>query len=169
MASSRPVIWTALVRPAIDNSGSWRPARAAFILPMPWAIEMSRGLVVPKGLGRSVSSMLMPAMPAVSSSSTVRFTESALPAVVGIDHQRQVTGAVDAIGLVRELAQGEHDQVGGAQHHHRGNGAREHAEFEADVLGDARGDRVVDRAGMDATAAVQDGAEARATVGPVHG
>ena len=45
----------------------------------PSAIEVIRGLVVPKGVGSSVSSMLMPPMPAVSSSSTVRLTFSALP------------------------------------------------------------------------------------------
>ena len=76
---SSPLICTALVRPAIASSGSCRPASAAFILPTPSAIEVSRGLAVPNGVGRSVSSMLMPAMPAVSHSSTVRLTESALP------------------------------------------------------------------------------------------
>ena len=89
-------------------------------------------------------------------------------AVVGVDHQRQAAGAVDAVGLGGELAQGQHDQVGGAQHGERGGRAREHAELEAEVLGDPGGDRVVHRAGMDAAAAVEDGAEALAAVGPMH-
>jgi hypothetical protein len=40
---------------------------------------MSWVSVAPYGVGSSVSSIVMPAMPAVSSSSTVRLTESALP------------------------------------------------------------------------------------------
>ena len=48
-------------------------------LPTPSAIGISRGAVVPNGVGRSVSSRLRPATPAVSSSSTVRLAFSALP------------------------------------------------------------------------------------------
>ena len=90
-------------------------------------------------------------------------------AVVGIDQERQSTGAVDAIGLARELAQGEHDQVGRTQHGERGRRAREHADLEAEILGDAGRDRIEHRAGMDAALACEDSAEALAAVGPVHG
>jgi hypothetical protein len=90
-----------------------------------------------------------------------------MPAV-RIDHQRQLAGAVDAVRLLREFTQGQNDQVGSPEHRQRGDGAREHAELEAEILGDARGDRVVNRSGMNAAIAVQDFAEARAAVGPMH-
>ncbi len=60
-------------------AGSCRPASAAFILPTPSAMDVSRGAAVPNGVGRSVSSRLRPPTPAVSSSSTVRLAFSALP------------------------------------------------------------------------------------------
>ncbi len=88
--------------------------------------------------------------------------------MVGVDHQRQVAGAVDAIGLAREFTEGEDDQVGRAQHRERGRRAREHADFEAQILGDAGGDGIEHRAGMHAAVAGEDRAEALAAVGPVH-
>ena len=54
-------------------------AMAAFILPTPSAIEMSCLSSPPNAIGSSVSSMVRPETPAVSSSSTVRLTLSALP------------------------------------------------------------------------------------------
>ena len=39
--------------------------------------------------------------------------------VVGVDQQRQVEGAVDAVGLPGKFAQGNQDQVGRAEHRQR--------------------------------------------------
>ena len=89
--------------------------------------------------------------------------------MIGIDQQRQAAGTIDAVGLARELAQGEHDQVGRAEHGERGRRASEHADLEAEILGDAGRDRIEHRAGMDAALACEDGAEALAAVGPMHG
>ena len=89
-------------------------------------------------------------------------------AMVGVDHQRQVAGAVDAIGLAREFTEGEDDQVGRAQHRQRGRRTREHADLEAEILGDAGGDRIEHRAGVHAAVSAEDRAETPAAVGPVH-
>ena len=88
--------------------------------------------------------------------------------MVGIDQQRQLAGAVDAVGLRGELGQRQHDQVGHAEHGERGDGAGEHADLEPQLLGDARGDRIEDGTGMDALRGLQDGPEAFASIGPVH-
>ena len=79
MVSARPLIESAPVRPTMTRRGSWRPASAARILPTPSSIGMSWLAVAPYGVGNIVSSMVMAATPAVSSSSTVRLTLSALP------------------------------------------------------------------------------------------
>src|SRR6185312_1203904 len=63
-----------------DDEALVLPAGAARILPTPSSIESSCGLLgAPKGTGRSVSSIERPQTPAISSSSTVRWTLSALP------------------------------------------------------------------------------------------
>ena len=79
MASAMEVIEGALVRPAMTNPESRRAATAARILPTPSSLGIRRCLRPPNGLGKSVSSIDSPATPAVSSSSTVRITFSALP------------------------------------------------------------------------------------------
>jgi hypothetical protein len=89
-------------------------------------------------------------------------------AVVGVDHQRQVAGAADALRLGGELGEREHDQIGRAQHGHRGHGAGEHAELEAQVLGDARGNGIEHRTRMDATRARQNPAKSLTSCRPAH-
>ena len=64
--------------------------------------------------------------------------EGVAVAVVGIDHQRQPGGAVDAVGLTGEFAQGQDDQVRRPQDREGGDGTGEHAGFESDLLGNAR-------------------------------
>ncbi len=70
--------------------------------------------------------------------------------------------------LLRELGQGQEDDVGRAEHGEGGDGAGEHPDFEAEILGDAGRDRIEDGAGMDTGIARQDGPEAFAAIGPVH-
>src|SRR3546814_3249970 len=78
-------------------------------------------------------------------------------------------GAVDAVGLLGELAQGQKDEVGRAQHRQGGDGAGEHACLEAEFLCDARGERIEDGAGMDTAVAGEKRAEALPAVGPAMG
>ena len=68
------------VRPMITNDLSSRAASAAFILPTPSSIEIRPGFVSRNVRGRIVSSIMIPATPAASSSCTVR-----MPDVVCID------------------------------------------------------------------------------------
>src|SRR5205823_5575 len=51
---------------------------------------------------------------------------------------------------------------------HRADRAGEDADFEAEILGDPRRDRVIDRAGMHAAVAGEEGAETCPSFGPVH-
>ena len=62
----------------------------------------------------------------------------------------------DAAHLLRQFGQRQHDQVGRAKHHERGDRPRQHAGFEPQLLGDARGDRVEHRGRMDAAVTGQD-------------
>ncbi len=78
---------------------------------------------------------------AVSSSSTVRRAFSALPYMVGIDHERQVARPIDAIGLARKLAQGQHDEVGRTSTVMEATEPRTCRSRSRD-LGDAGGDRI---------------------------
>ena len=89
-------------------------------------------------------------------------------AVVGIDQQRQIAGPVDAIGLRGEFGEREQDDVGRTEHRERGDRPGQHAGLEAEILRDARGDRIIDRCRMDAAPAVERGAKALASIGPVH-
>ena len=66
-------------------------------------------------------------------------------AVVGVDHEGQRGGARHAPALVGELGQRQHDQVGRAQHRQRGRRAADHADLEADILGQPDRERVEDR------------------------
>ena len=150
------------MRPTMTNVGSWRAASAAFILPTPSSIEIRRGLpLAPYGVGSSVSSMHIAAdAGGLQFLDRAHHVERVAVAVIGIDQQRQLAGAIDAIGLVGELGEGQHDQVGRAEHRERADRAGEHADLEAEILGDARGDRIEHRARMDAAIAREDRAEA---------
>ena len=66
-------------RPMTIVSGSRFAATAARILPADSSSEMTVAPVVPKGVGRAVSSMDMAQTSAASSSETVRMTFRALP------------------------------------------------------------------------------------------
>ena len=79
MVSARSVILRELVRPATTMLGSRRAARAAFIFPTPSSMGSTASAPPPKVRGRTVSSMVKAATPAVSNSSTVRITFNALP------------------------------------------------------------------------------------------
>ena len=89
-------------------------------------------------------------------------------AVIGVDQERQLAGAVDAVGLLREFGQREHDDVGRAEHRERRDRAGEHAGLEAEILGDARRDRVEHRARINATRSRDDGAQPLPSVSPIH-
>jgi hypothetical protein len=89
-------------------------------------------------------------------------------AVVGIDQERQIGCAVDAIGLRGKFGEGEEDDVGRAEHRERGHRPGQHPGFETEILRDARGDRIMDRRRMDAAPAIERGAKAFASIGPVH-
>ena len=88
--------------------------------------------------------------------------------MVGVDEKGQGARPVDAVRLGGELAQGEDDEVGGAEHRHRGDGPREHPDLEAEVLRDAGRDWVGNGPGVHAGVAFEDGAEALAPLCPVH-
>ena len=169
MASSRPLIWTALVRPAMHK----RRILAARQCRLHLADAL--GDRREPRLGRAERRRQVGVLEAEAADARrLQLLDRALGveriavAMVGVDHQRQVAGAVDAIGLAREFTEGEDDQVGRAQHRERGRRAREHADFEAQILGDAGGDGIEHRAGMHAAVAAEDRAEALAAVGPVH-
>ena len=89
-------------------------------------------------------------------------------AMVGVDHERQRSGAADAVDLLGELAQGQHDVVGGAEHRAAGDGAGEHTDLEAQILGDTGRNRVKHGAGMHANIAGQNGAIPLPSLGVVH-
>ena len=89
-------------------------------------------------------------------------------AVIGIDQQRQLAGAVDAIRLCGELGQRQHDQVGRAQHGERRDRAGEHADLEPQLLGDSCRYRIEDRSRMNAVRACDHGTETLPPIGPMH-
>src|SRR3982750_349032 len=115
MASSRPVIDTAPVRPMMTSEGSLRPSSAAFILPTPSSSEISCVFACPKACGSNVSSIVRPPAPAPSNSCPAR----------------------DPPHLFAELRQRDQCNVGIAQYRQRGHRTTEHADFEAEVFGDA--------------------------------
>jgi hypothetical protein len=88
--------------------------------------------------------------------------------VIGVDQQRQVEGAVDAVGLPGEFTQRNEDQVGGVEHRQRRGRARERANFEPQILRDPRRQRVEYRGRMIAAIAFEDGPETPPPIGPVH-
>src|SRR6516165_8642477 len=88
--------------------------------------------------------------------------------MVGVDQQSQVAGAANAVSLAGEFGQCQDNEIGGAEHRHRPDRARKHPDFEAEILGDARRDRVVHRSRMDAAVAGKDRAKALTPFGPVH-
>ena len=90
-------------------------------------------------------------------------------AMVGVDQQCQVAGSANAVGLSGEFGQGQDDEIGGAEHRHRPDRAGKHPDLEAEILGDARRDRVVDGSRMHTAVAGKDRAKALAPFGPVHG
>ena len=59
--------------------------------------------------------------------------------------------------LLGELGEGQHHQVGRAQHRGGGDGPRHEGHLESQVLGDARGDGVKHRCGVHASVPGQDG------------
>ena len=103
--SAMPVIASALVRPTMTRRGSWRPASAARILPTPSSIGMSR--VSRRAEGRAAASVS--SMVSAGDAGGLQLLDRALDvervavAVIGIDQQRQIAGAVDAIGLPRRI------------------------------------------------------------------
>ena len=78
--------------------------------------------------------------------------------MIGIDDQRQFTGAADAPCLVGKLGEGQNDEVGGAQDRQGGDRAGKHAGFETKVFGDSGRNRVIYRSGVNALSAVKNGA-----------
>jgi hypothetical protein len=89
-------------------------------------------------------------------------------AVVGVDQERQRTGAVDAVGLGGEFTEREHADVGRGQHAERADRTREHHRLETEVAGDARGNSVVDRCGIYAAPAFDNRPQPLAAFRPVH-
>src|SRR5262245_5532555 len=63
--------------------------------------------------------------------------------MVGVDEQWQFRGPANAIGLIGKLTERQHDQVGGTEYGKRRHRAGKHAQFEAQIRGNARGDGVV--------------------------
>ena len=55
-----------------------------------------------------------------------------------------------------------------AEHRERGHRPGQHAGFETEIPRDARGDRIMHRRRMDAAPAIERGAKAFASIGPVH-
>ena len=80
-------------------------------------------------------------------------------AVVGIDHQCQIRCASDAPHFGGEFRGGEHDDVGGADGHGRGDRSGQHADRGAGGFGQSRGQGVIDAGGRDAALALQGGAQ----------
>jgi len=72
------------------------------------------------------------------------------------------------MGLIGEFGEREHDDVGRAEHGERCDRAGEHADLEAQVLGDARGDRIEYRSRVHAFVTGQHGAQAAAALGPTR-
>ncbi len=89
--------------------------------------------------------------------------------MIGVDDQRQLAGAADALRLVGEFGQGQHDQVGRAEHRQRRDRTGEHAGLETEILGRARRQRIEDRSGMDAAVTLQDVAQFLAAEREIHG
>ena len=170
MPSASPVIDGELVRPMMVSALSSRAASAARILPTPSSSEITARLLLAEcARQHRVLDHQRGNAGGFQFLHRAHHVQRVAVAVVGIDHQRQLAGAVDAIGLGGEFRQRQHDQVGRAQHRERGDGPGEHADLEAEVLGDAGGDRIMDRARMDAVVAGDGGAVALAAIGPVHG
>ena len=89
-------------------------------------------------------------------------------AVVGVDAERQRSGAVDAVGLLRKFGQRQHANVGRRDHAERTDRTREHHRFEAHVGGDPRRNAVVDGRRINTSFTIDDGAQPLAPLGPVH-
>ena len=132
----------------ITSDLSSRAASAARILPTPSSIDISVGFFSPNARGNRVSSIM-----SAGDAGGFQFLHRAhhvqrvAVSMIGIDHQRQLAGAVDAIGLRGEFGQRQQDQVGIAQHGEGTDRTGEHADLEAEFLGDARRDRVEHRPG----------------------
>jgi len=88
--------------------------------------------------------------------------------VVGVDQQRQLGGPADAIGLIGELAERQHDEVGRTEHGQRRHRAGKHTQFEIQIGGNARGDGVVHGSWMHARSPSQNSAKPRAARAPAR-
>ena len=89
--------------------------------------------------------------------------------MVGVDQQRQLGGPPDAIGLIGELAQRQHDEVGRTEDGQRCHRAGKHAQFETQIRGNARGDGVVHGGWMHAHSPSQNSTKPRAASAPARG
>ena len=94
--------------------------------------------------------------------------EGVTVAVIGIDDQRQFTGAANAMRLVGKFGERQQDDVGIAQHREGCGRARKHAGLEAQVLGHARRERIVNRSGMNTAIVVKNVAQPASTGLKVH-
>src|SRR5262245_12777057 len=88
--------------------------------------------------------------------------------MVGVDEQWQFGGPANAICLIGKLTQRQHDQVGRTEYGQRRHRAGKHAQFEAQIRGNARGNRVVHGGGVHARSATQNGTKLRAASAPAR-
>ena len=88
--------------------------------------------------------------------------------MVGIDHQRQLGCPADPVGLVCKFAEGEHDEVGCAEHGQGRHRAGKHPCLEAQVRGNPRRNRIMHRGWMDAGGALQKCAKPLAALSPTR-
>ena len=72
------------------------------------------------------------------------------------------------VALLREFGRGQQDDVRRAEHRQRRGRAGEHGELEAEMLGDARRQRIEHRGRVDAFVAVQYRAKRLAAGPPLH-
>jgi hypothetical protein len=107
-------------------------------------------LACPKACGSSVSSIVSPAAPRFKFLHGAADIERVAIAMIGIDQHRQRRSARHPPHLFGKLRQRDQGNVGIPQHRERSHRAAEHADLEAEILGNADRGRVIDRARPDA-------------------
>ena len=88
--------------------------------------------------------------------------------MVSIDQQSEVPSTANAIGLLGELGQSKNDEIRCSEHGKGANRPSKHTYLEAKILGNAGGNCIVYRAGVDAFVAIEKCAKPFAPFSPVH-
>jgi len=153
------------VRPAITSAGSRRAHLAGALLqrqepglrPLPEGLRQ-RGIL--DGQRRHTGGLQL--------LDRAHHVQRVAVAVVGIDHERQLTRPRDPPALVGEFRQRQHDEIRRPEHRQRGGRAAKHADLVAQVLGDPGREGVEDRGRDDAPVGLDIGAEALAAGGEGH-